>query len=146
MKFVCVRIRKSSSSTTPANRYRWHEIRKAAHWVAFFFVYLDLPSLSLYLLPTIIDPMLLPREKAMHPNKKLTLLVSIILFGLLSVGCASQNPEQRVSLMAIGEGVCRDHGGLSSIDQVGSQAVYLCRYGMSYQLSTQDASMLLNTQ
>jgi len=70
----------------------------------------------------------------------------MFFFTLLIASCASQPTNREVSLKSIGEDVCLDHGGLASIDKVGTSAVYLCRHGMSYQLSTKDASTLLNNQ
>ncbi|OIO73438.1 MAG: hypothetical protein AUJ57_04310 [Zetaproteobacteria bacterium CG1_02_53_45] len=78
----------------------------------------------------------------MNPMKKLILL-SVTLPVLMTVGCASQPPQPAVNYKAIGEGLCREHGGLLSIDMAGPQAVYLCRHGMSFQLSTDGASTLL---
>ncbi|GAV19253.1 hypothetical protein MMIC_P0186 [Mariprofundus micogutta] len=81
----------------------------------------------------------------MHLKREMS-LVSMFIFAALLAGCASQYEERQVNLKAIGEDICRDHGGLSSIDRVGPQAVYLCRHGMSYQLSTDGASTLLQTR
>lgn len=70
---------------------------------------------------------------------RIKILAVIVVASLLTGGCA-MGGERRVDLKAIGKDACKDHGGLSTIEYAGRQAIFSCKVGMTYMLNIEPPS------